>query len=271
MKFNHNKKRNTAFIYETLVCELTKASMKEEQDKRQHAISLLKEYFSKGRILGKELEIYKSFEDLDEVGRTVVEKIIKEAKKQFMNLDRQRVFEVQTRAIDKINKAFGRQVWSNFIPNFKSLATVNQILQQNLSPKRQVIIENKLIGSFETEKKQKQMFPKINNLAMKNFLEKFNKEYSTALNEAQKEFLNKYIVTGGHDSLEFKAYLYEEIARIKKELNENLKQQRDTNVSTKIRKVLERVDGYNQTALSRELVLEVTRIQSLVSELNNND
>ena len=271
MKFSHNKKRNTAFIYETLVCELTKASMDEEEQKKKYAISLLREYFSKGRVLNKELEIYKSFEDLEAVTRPTVEKIIQEAKRQFTGLGRKKVFEEQTKAIDKINKTFGRGVWSNFIPNFRSLATINQLLQQNLSPKKQIIIENKLIDSIGAEKKQEQMFPKINNLAMRNFIEKFNSQYSATLSESQKTFLNKYIVSSGHNDLEFKAYLYEEIDRIKEALSENLQKQQDAEVSTKIKKVLERINDYNKVALNRDLVLEVTRIQSLVSELNNHD
>lgn len=245
--------------------------MDEEEQKKKHAISLLKEYFSKGRLLKRELEIYKSFEELEDTPRPVVEKIIHEAKKQFIGLGRKDVFEEQTRAIDKINKTFGRDAWSNFIPNFKSLATINQLLQQNLSPKKQIIIENKLMDSIATQKKQKQMFPKINNLAMKNFIEKFNNQYSSTLNESQKTFLNKYIVSSSHNDLEFKAYLYEEISRIKHALSENLQKQKNVEVSKKIKKVLDRINGYNKVTLSTDLVLEVTRIQSLVSELNSND
>jgi hypothetical protein len=271
MKFSHNKKRNTAFIYETLVYELTKASMNKEQQKKQHVVQILKEFFSKGKLLKKELEIYRSFEGLENVSRPLVEKIIQEAKKQFTSLDRRAIFETQTRAITRINKIFGQEVWSNFVPKFKSLATINQVLQQNLSPKKQVIIESKLIEHSFVEDNQKQMFPKINNLAMKNFIEKFNSQYSTTLNESQRKFLNRYIVSHGIDDLEFKAYLYEEISRIKEALTENLQNQKDVEISTKIKKVLERVNSYNKTVLNKEMVLEVTRIQSLVGELSNND
>ena len=64
MKFNHNKKRNTAFIYEVLIAELSKASMANDNDKKNKLVNLLKENFSKGKILKRDLDIYRSFDDV---------------------------------------------------------------------------------------------------------------------------------------------------------------------------------------------------------------
>ena len=47
MKFSHNKKRNTAFIYETLIMEFSKASMKKQNQRKQKILLILKEFFSK--------------------------------------------------------------------------------------------------------------------------------------------------------------------------------------------------------------------------------
>ena len=43
MKFNHNKKRNTAFIFEVLIKELTKSSINEEGLRKATIVDLLKE------------------------------------------------------------------------------------------------------------------------------------------------------------------------------------------------------------------------------------
>ena len=43
----HNKKRNTAFIYEALVREVVKQSIAKNTKKRNLAISLIKEFFNK--------------------------------------------------------------------------------------------------------------------------------------------------------------------------------------------------------------------------------
>ena len=48
----HNKKRNTAFLYETLVREVVKQTITKDFDKRDKAITILKEHFTKREILG---------------------------------------------------------------------------------------------------------------------------------------------------------------------------------------------------------------------------
>jgi hypothetical protein len=65
MKFSHNKKRNTAFIFEILIKELTKSSINENQLRKAAIVDLLKEFFSKDKLLKKDLEIYKSFDEID--------------------------------------------------------------------------------------------------------------------------------------------------------------------------------------------------------------
>ena len=65
MKLKHNKKRNTAFIFEVLVSEVSKASMHNQPGRKQAAINILKKYFQKGCPLKEELEVYKSFDALE--------------------------------------------------------------------------------------------------------------------------------------------------------------------------------------------------------------
>ena len=56
-KYRHNKKRNTAFLYEALISEYTKTIVSEGEDSRrgQFILSLIKRHFGKGTTLGKEL------------------------------------------------------------------------------------------------------------------------------------------------------------------------------------------------------------------------
>ena len=51
----HNKKRNTAFIYESLVRELTKAIVAQDVTRRNDILDVLKENFVAGSLLMKEL------------------------------------------------------------------------------------------------------------------------------------------------------------------------------------------------------------------------
>ena len=274
MKLNHNKKRNTALIYEIMVKELTRASVRKNTTNTSKIISLLKEFFSVGKPLKRELDIYKTFLNEEGLSKELAEKMIFEAKRQYDALDRRQIFNEQTRLISKINKALSRDVWKNFVPSFKKLATINQMLQSSASPKRQVMLEHALLTTMtSTSQAQKPVFPKVNNLAIRTFLTKFNQEYSSKLTESQATFLNKYVLSYMDNGLEFKTYLYEEIDRLKNVLAEGTSR-RDNTTQNKINKVVEKMSSYNKRKLDKELMFEIFQIQALTSELEkdaNND
>jgi TATA-binding protein-associated factor Taf7 len=57
----HNKKRNTAFLYECLIKELTKAIVREDKKRQKITKNILKRILlAKEAILKKELELYNS-------------------------------------------------------------------------------------------------------------------------------------------------------------------------------------------------------------------
>ena len=56
----HNKKRNTAFIYETLSRELTKAIVDKNDNKKKVVLAIIKEGFGNDTTLAKELTLYKT-------------------------------------------------------------------------------------------------------------------------------------------------------------------------------------------------------------------
>lgn len=264
---NHNKKRNTILIYEMLIGELTKAVVNKDNLRRVNVVSLLKEYFGKNKLLRRELEIYKSFESDDTLSETLVEKLITEAKRQHAKLDRQEVFKKQSVLIEEINKNVTPEVWTNFVPNFRKYATINQVLQQTLSPKKQVVLERKLVTQITSrEEPLRTKFPKINNLTIKTFISKFNNEYIDKLNESQRNLLNKYVLSCTDDGLEFKMHLYSEIDNIKKTLTENKARQPEM-VQKKIDLVLEKISSYNKVKINKDMLLEIVKIQSLSEEL----
>ena len=51
MKLKHNKKRNTAFLYEILMRELTKSILFKNVENKKSLIKIIKEHFRKNSIL----------------------------------------------------------------------------------------------------------------------------------------------------------------------------------------------------------------------------
>lgn len=245
--------------------EYSKASINEEEQKKNNILNILKEYFSKSKILKQDLEIYKAFEKTDDLDSELISKMLNEAKLQFNSLDREKIFETQTKLINTINKSLSPDVWTNFVPNYKRLATINQALNKTLNPKKQVVIEKKLIGMLNHNEEKKKPFPNVNNLALKTFVEKFNQQYSDKLNEQQKKLLSYYI-SSSDDDTDFKLYFYEEISRLKETIKEKISNN-NGNLSDKLQLIYEKVDDYNKRKLDTDLMTEVLRIQSLVEEI----
>jgi hypothetical protein len=46
MRLRHNKKRNTAFVYEAIIRELTKSVIKSDTVKKTKVISIIKEHLA---------------------------------------------------------------------------------------------------------------------------------------------------------------------------------------------------------------------------------
>jgi uncharacterized protein YicC (UPF0701 family) len=162
-----------------------------------------------------------------------------------------------------------RNSWDIFVANFKDIATINQILNQKLNPKDQVLLEEKLHSSRTSQNIEKETVQKIDNLTVKKFVEKFNDEYTEKLNENQRNLLNRYITSYQDGGLDFKMYLYEEIDRLKNTLEESANKA-DKSTSEKLNKVVEKIKNYNTRTIDRGFLSEVMTIQSLVGELESN-
>ena len=266
MRLNHNKKRNTAFLYEVLIKELSVAAINRDNKEKKEILEILKKYFGKNKILNQELNIYKSFSDVANLEKGVVDKILVEAKKQFKQIDRRIVYSTQSNLINEINKRFGVDSWNIFVAGYKNIATINQILNQKSSPKGQILLEERLYHNLTESQKEEQPIQEIDSLAVKKFVETFNSEYTQKLNENQRKLLNKYITSYRDNGLEFKMCLYEEIDRLK-DLLAGQTVRADKNLAEKLNKVIEKINNYNTRAVDKDFIIEVLTVQSLASEL----
>ena len=148
MKFRHNKKRNSAFIYEALIREATVATMKNDTQRKEAAVRLLKKHFKYGTLLRKDLECYRSLYENQNLDRLTCEKILKEVKIQKRLIDPEGLFKQQTALIHDINTELSPTAFNNYVPNYKTLATIAQIFSDRVSPKDQVILENTIASNM---------------------------------------------------------------------------------------------------------------------------
>tara|TARA_Y100000310_G_scaffold309267_1_gene353200 strand:- start:1331 stop:2158 length:828 start_codon:yes stop_codon:yes gene_type:complete len=269
MKFHHNKKRNTALIYEILVQELTRTIIREDHQRRDTISVLFKKYFNKRMVLGKENAIYMSLSESKELSTDIFRDVLLAAKEQYKELDKKAIFNEQTKLISEVNKTLGKDVWGNFIKGYQWVATMNQLLARDNPPKKQVLLERKLI-EYKTsgEEAASKSFPKVNNLAVKNFIQKFNDTYKSTLSESQRTILNKFILSSYDNGLELKACIYEELDNIKTGLSGVLSETRNKEVVNNVNKVLEKLDSYKEQKITERVIFEVLQMQLLVGELS---
>ena len=145
MRLKHNKKRNTAFVYEALVRELTRSIVKNNKNKQIKIVSIMKEHFAQGTELNKELDLYKSVYETKSIEKRLAEKIVVEAKQRYLDLNKKNIFLEQSALINKINKTLSKNLFNNFVPNYKSIASVYSIFQESLPVKDRVLLEENII------------------------------------------------------------------------------------------------------------------------------
>lgn len=276
MRLKHNKKRNTAFVYEALVRELTKSIIKKDNNKKKKVVSIMKRFYSLGTPLQEELEVYKSIYKTIDLKKETAEKLLAEAKMQHDQLDKNEVFKEQTSLIKNINTMLSSGVFSNFVPNYKTLASIQSIFNRQNSPKSRVLLEEKLV-EFLTSPKSGESFnikDPVDNLVYRSFVAKFNDKYKKSLTEGQKNLLTKYVTSFVDEGMELKIFLNEEIGELKSKIKTLLDSEfvsSDEEIKEKTSLVLEKLESFKNSGIDDILIMDVLRVQSLVSEMENHD
>jgi len=272
MKFKHNKKRNTAFVFESLVREVVKSIISEDKEKKDVVVSTLKKFFNKDTELYKELQIYKSILEARNFETGMKEKILQEARTQHSALNREKLFKSQSALIKEINSNFTKDIFNNFVPNYKNLATIYNLLNMDMSPKKKVILEAKLIEELQKLEEEKQL--PSDKLTFNVFMKNYNEKYNNSLLSEQRKLLNTYILSFSDNGLSMKVFLNEEIGRIKTKLGETRKTkmvQDNEQIKEKISQVEAMVEGFKEKPIEQESLKNILKIQSLLSEMAPND
>ena len=271
MRLRHNKKRNTLFLYEALIKELTKSVVQSDMQKKGIVLSILKEHFGKNSCLGREVQLYKDILNSKELDLNTAEKILYETRMFFgYGFDQQKTYDEQSKVISKVNKDLSKGVFSNFIPNYKDLATLSQIFNDDLSVKKRVMLENQIVQSMMSKKEEpEQKMKSIDKLTFKTFINKFNSTYGD-LQEEQRNLLLQYILSFSDDKLGLKVYLNEEIGRLKEVINNSLGMEevrKDSNMLESTKKVLARIEEYKNQEIDDSMIEQVLKIQRLAEEI----
>ena len=270
MKIKHNKKRNTAFVYEALLREGTVAVLREQHETKDKIVSLIKKHFGNNSILRRDLECYRSLYEAQQLDRLTSEKILKEAKEQRNQINDKELFESQSALIGDINKSISATVFNNYVPNYKTLATIAQIFSNKLNPKNKVILESQLVTRMIAAEEVSLTPVGIDKVVYSSFVKKFNEKYDNNLLEEQRSLLSHYINSFSDNALELKVFLNEEIGRLRLGLKKSLESDviaGDADMITKTEKLIAKLDSYRGCSVNEEVLATVLKTQQIVKDI----
>jgi uncharacterized small protein (DUF1192 family) len=271
-KLKHNKKRNTAFLYESLVKELTRAVVNKDNETKAKIVSICKEFFSAGKILKKELELYSVLNESAELDQRFAERLIPEVVRLHSQLNKKDLYNEQTKLISKINKTLTPNIYNNFLPDYKNLATIYQIFNTSAPVKERILLEQNLLTSLTSNNSKSaelKNMQSVDSIVFTSFAKKFNEKYSTTLIKEQKELLSYYVMSGADDGVSLKIYLNEEISRLKVGITQLLQTEEFTNnafLTEKTNKLFDKIETFKTRPVDHQMLTDILKIQEFVSE-----
>lgn len=273
MRNRHNKKRNTAFVYEALLREATVATMRGDHRRRAAVIRIMKRHFGADSILRRDLECHQSLYCEQGLDRETSERIIREAKIANRLIDPNGIFVAQSALIADVNKEIEPSVFSNFVPNYRNLASIAQMFSTKVSPKKHVMLEQEILEKMTTQPPTDTIGVPVDDIVVRKFVEKFNEKYNEELLSEQKALLSYYIASFADNALELKVFLNEEVARLKGVLQESLTTEEIKSNPEMVRRTKEVISCLNEFAkapVEEKTLLTVLRTQSLAREVQAN-
>ena len=173
--------------------------------------------------------------------------------------------------IAAINKQLGQDVWSNFVPNFKSLASVNAIFNTKTPVKSKVLFEQAIVDSMSAQQPltESSKMESLDNLTYNSFIKKFNEKYTNLLKE-QKDLLNQYITSFADDGFELRIYLNEELERLKSLISDASQNTVEPLISQKLNEVSEYLEEFRKREFTDNDLNKILKTQELAQEIVDN-
>ena len=220
----------------------------------------------------RELELYQTLTTSSDLDSSFATKVLYETKNRHQKLNKQNIFNIQTKLIKEMNVKLGKDIFNAFISDYKNLATAYQVFYENASVKQQIKLEEQILDRLQKSKDmlKEQKYKPVSKLAFKTFHDKFNETYGNNLLKEQKELINHYISSYETDDLEFKVFLNEEIGRLKSSLVTATKDRTNKLVLEKRNQIINVLDSFSQKEISKDVLEKVLKVQQLTQEMINN-
>lgn len=212
MSRTHNKKRNTALLYEFLIKTISSALVENDKRKSSIALKIIRRYFKSGTELYKEFRIFNALIKTTVSSDSVGTSILKEARAAVESLNHEMLDKEKSLLIRNINHAINDEnFYDQPVAEYRMYASIQTLFNEWQKPVGTADIallanyENQLREWLISEKKKEDHTiidetPGTTRLLMKIMMKKLNEKYSVSLNNDQREIIKAYAFSTANDN-----------------------------------------------------------------------
>lgn len=283
MKRHHNKKRNSALLYEFLIKRISKCLLENKKEEAGKALEISKKYFSEGMPLKDELNLFnavtKTTVKSEDSARKILDIVCNASSKQ----NARKLDEQKSKLIKDINYTFkDESFYDAKVLNYQVLASLQTLLNesrtkvQDLSKVERVKLEDSVVQFLIKEDKlnvpKLETKPEYSNTVYNFVVNRFNKKYEGKLSESQKRLLTKYAASqiSGKDK-DLKSSISAELSKISIKLK-GIKDEsiiKDKDLMKNISECSRKMSEINIENVDDKSILEVLQYMKLVEELES--
>ena len=104
-------------------------------------------------------------------------------------MDKRKLFSEQSALINKINKTISGDIFKNFVPNYRSIASAYSIFNAEVPVKQRVLIEEKMVEHMSSSVDEELPSKKehMDKIVYRTFVKKFNEQSLNIFNFFSKD------------------------------------------------------------------------------------
>jgi len=275
---SHSKIKNPAIVFELLLRKLTSDTINGVE--KSPALSIIKEFFNKNTSLGKEHELYQIIIRNKFSTETKANILLEQVLNSRKTINDKSLQREKYEIIKKIKENYNIDEFFNTkLDNYKLYASIYKLFENTLSSFPEQIAREKitiiehivsdktakknaetLLEKYETESKDVRL------IAYKILVDKFNRKYSSTLDENQKSILKEYIYNASNNS-KLLEHVQHKLPVLTKELKKCLSEVDDTVIQIKLSETISLLNKFNNIKFVKdEHILNLLRYYELLKE-----
>jgi hypothetical protein len=279
----HNKIKNTGILFELLTRQITNDVL--EGKNSSIAEEIMQRHFNPRTDLGRELMLYRSFFNIDQLSENKAFQFIGLISKQREKLDEKTLGSQKYNLIKDIKEHYDLKEFSNIrIPSYKIYASIYKLFEvdtealfevEDVATTQFTLVEH-LMGKTDTQevKREVAIMEAVRSqdqtsriLTYKVLLEKFNEKYAH-LSDKQKKLLREYIYNIS-TSNKLHKFINEEAKNIRSELESVLGKVDNTVTQIKLREVISQLEKMmGITIIKENHITSMLFAYEILDELN---